>query len=176
MCPSDRSQPGLIGRVRPRQRETQEPPGANTPWKVSLLASLAIVARRTGCFSKTLRFGEEAWQAGKDSQDAHVRALAERGHAERLELLARLGRLCGVDQSKAGARTRPWVLANSTAKRARSECADSGLASRSCGSVPDSRSRPNRREAARWRNADGGSRERQAAENARAMSSARSQR
>jgi RHS repeat-associated protein len=64
-----------------------------SPWRVAVLTNMSIVARRSGYFSKTLRFAEEAWSAGKDSEDPRTRALADRALAEMAELWARLGRV-----------------------------------------------------------------------------------
>ena len=64
-----------------------------TVWKVSLLTNMAIVARRTGYFTRALDHARAAWDAGRNSDDLRVRALAERALAELLELSARLGRL-----------------------------------------------------------------------------------
>jgi hypothetical protein len=68
----------------------------SSPWRVSVLANLAIVGRRTGFFSRTLEYGEKAWLEGRESTVPAVRALAARALAERAELLARLGRVDDV--------------------------------------------------------------------------------
>jgi RHS repeat-associated protein len=62
-------------------------------WRPSLLASLGVVARRTGHYSKALDLGKEAWNAAKGETDRHRRATADRAFAEVAELYARLGRV-----------------------------------------------------------------------------------
>jgi YD repeat-containing protein len=63
-----------------------------TPWKLSLLVNLGLVARHTGRVTQALAFWDEAWAFGKDYKDPLGVALANRALGELLEVNAGLGR------------------------------------------------------------------------------------
>jgi RHS repeat-associated protein len=62
-----------------------------SPWRVSIVTNLGLVAQQRGYFSKALGYHEEAWRLGKDAGEPRTRAIAERAVSELAWLLTGLG-------------------------------------------------------------------------------------
>lgn len=61
-------------------------------WKVSVLANMGLIYRKTGRFSKALECWEESWSLGRSANAPKASAVVDRAVGELAELNARLGR------------------------------------------------------------------------------------
>jgi YD repeat-containing protein len=99
-------------------------------WRASLLTGMGVSYRRTGHFSRALAAWEEAWSLAKESEDARIKATADRAVGELFELNARLGRFNVLErlfeeigdrdirgsatEKVSGARQALWLMHNRT--------------------------------------------------------------
>lgn len=100
----------------------------DSPWRVSLLTNVGLIHYRAGYFSKAIVAWDQAWQAGKGSEQPEQRAIAEHAFGELIRMHARLGhapeieRLLtdlgerklagGASEAVVGAREGLWVMKN----------------------------------------------------------------
>ena len=70
----------------------------DTAWRVSLLANLAVLLRRTAYFSRALAISREAWALSREDESRHGRAMADKALGTLLGLLSRLGRMDELEE------------------------------------------------------------------------------
>jgi RHS repeat-associated protein len=63
-----------------------------SPWNAALQVNLGAIYRQTGHFSRALASWNAAWQATREADDLHARAVADASVAQLSQLLAFLGR------------------------------------------------------------------------------------
>lgn len=66
---------------------------ADSPWRLSLLTNLAILARKTGYYSRSIELARQAWQLGRTEEAGNPRAMANRAFVELTEMYARVGEM-----------------------------------------------------------------------------------
>jgi len=65
----------------------------DSPWRLALLTNLAILARKTGYYSRAIELSRAAWESGRGEEAVNSRALANRALVELVEMYARIGEM-----------------------------------------------------------------------------------